>query len=285
MTDHRATPISASSRHGFSLVELLVVIAVVSLLIGLLVPALHRARDSARLTTCRLNLRQLGIGWTMYAGDHKERVMPLAYTSPEDTNGGPFIYWWGDEGGPDRPSDHSVGFIAPYLDASLGQRSVFECPSQPWGTYTPQGPHAQPTTTYGYNGYYLSPSKTPGWSDSIGHRPWRRIFEIARPAQLLVFADTMLPGGGGANARARSSGLIDPPMIYSGGRWSRNPSPTTSFRHSTPKNKPGVNASFRADGSAQARQGLAEHMARNWPTIGSLSSEPSWPYVPDWERW
>lgn len=286
MKHTRISSRSPRSALAFSLVELLVVIAVVTLLLGLLVPSLARARDSARLVLCQSNLHQLGLAWTMYAGDAHDRVMPLAYTSPEDTRGGPAIYWFGDEGAADRPVDHAAGFIARYLGASLGQRSVFECPSQAWGTYAPQGASREPTTTYGYNGYYLSPSRTPGWSYSIGHRPWRRIFEIARPAELMVFADSMLPGSNAPGSNPRSTCLLDPPLLYNGNSsWTRNNSPTTSFRHSAPRGKPGVCASFRADGSGQTNRGLIENMARNWPTIGSLQSEPGWPYIPDWELW
>lgn len=54
-------------RVGFTLVELLVVISVVGILVALLLPALARARDSARLNTCRSNLRQLGLALHAHA--------------------------------------------------------------------------------------------------------------------------------------------------------------------------------------------------------------------------
>lgn len=58
-------------RRGFSLIELLVVIAVVALLIGLLLPALAKARETARFTICAANIRQVALGFTTYAGDYK----------------------------------------------------------------------------------------------------------------------------------------------------------------------------------------------------------------------
>jgi len=55
---------------GFTLIELLVVMVIIALLVGLLLPALARAKEEARKTQCRSNLRQIGLGILMYAGDN-----------------------------------------------------------------------------------------------------------------------------------------------------------------------------------------------------------------------
>ena len=54
---------------GFTLIELLVVIAIIAVLAGMLMPALERARALAQETTCRGNLHQQGLAFTLYNND------------------------------------------------------------------------------------------------------------------------------------------------------------------------------------------------------------------------
>jgi prepilin-type N-terminal cleavage/methylation domain-containing protein/prepilin-type processing-associated H-X9-DG protein len=69
------------SRSGFTLIELLVVIAIIAILVGLLMPAVQSARESARRTQCKNNMRQLGLAAMNF--ESAQRVMP---TSGEGTD-------------------------------------------------------------------------------------------------------------------------------------------------------------------------------------------------------
>ena len=69
---------------GFTLVELLVVIAVIGILVSLLLPAIHAARSSARRTECFNHMRQIGIAIHNYTSAHKGNLPKVAHDEKKE---------------------------------------------------------------------------------------------------------------------------------------------------------------------------------------------------------
>ncbi len=78
-------------RHAFTLIELLLVVAIIALLVGILLPALANARKTARVSICQSNMRQLAIAQTNYANQYKDLISTLNRKPAGYPNGGSWL--------------------------------------------------------------------------------------------------------------------------------------------------------------------------------------------------
>jgi prepilin-type N-terminal cleavage/methylation domain-containing protein/prepilin-type processing-associated H-X9-DG protein len=144
-----------SAHRLFTLIELLVVVAIIGTLAAMLMPALTKARESARSTACMNNLKQLGLATSMYADDWEDAVVP-AYNAD---------------------GAHWYSMVATYMGLKYPDHRtpMFTCPSQTQGSGWVQYPQL-----YACNGTFMT---------QVQYMNEQRMAHFKRPSELMIYGD------------------------------------------------------------------------------------------------
>lgn len=197
---------------AFTLIELMVVIALIAVLAALLLPVVTRAKAAAKRVECGSNLRQLGIASQMYWDDNQGAC--YRYTSGVTNGGQTFWFGWlgpGEEG--ERPFDATQGALWPYLQG----RGVELCPALDHSAAQFKLKARGAAYGYGYNIHLSSPPSKPAVPVS----------KITQPANITLLADAAQVNTFQAPATP------DNPLLEEFYYVSANPFdlPTAHFRH------------------------------------------------------
>jgi len=157
------------AHRAFTLIELLVVISIIALLLAILLPALKRAREQAKMTICRGNARQLNIGLHMYAQDH-DNLLPHYAGLHAD-------------GRTEDVSKRWMRLAAEYIGLELERRKgVIYCPSTPY----PEKKDDARFGNYGCNNEFIN---TPT-DNRRRPNPHYNILNISLPSERILIMDS-----------------------------------------------------------------------------------------------
>ena len=169
-------------KKAFTLIELLVVIAVITVLMGVLLPALKRARSSARRILCASNVNQISLALRAYAFDNHDRIIPAGEILYSHSLEEVMMLW-------------NIALL-PYIDIDVkndllkNSAKVWFCPEDkdPYPLGFKHNPH-NGMTSYALNGYHED-MKTNGRTIKLGPAGGYMFSQIATPAECMLLGET-----------------------------------------------------------------------------------------------
>ncbi|MCP4506156.1 MAG: DUF1559 domain-containing protein, partial [Fuerstiella sp.] len=188
-------PCSLRFKRGFTLIELLVVIAIIAILIALLLPAVQQAREAARRTQCKNNLKQLGLACHNYESTYG--LFPIGHQYIGDWDGnsnnnrGGTGFSWG-------------GYILPFIDgAAIANQFDYDYPISGLG----QNPRTNHITAGSPVSSYLCPSDiAPSKRNYYTNQPWGYEAALTSYAACAgAFHNPFVPATAGNSGQRRSN--------------------------------------------------------------------------------
>ena len=211
---------------AFTLIELLVVISVIALLVGILLPVLGKARDTGKDVACLSNLRQLTIGMTAYAVDHKE-VFPLLAEDGDAIHGERF--WFGRIER-DTAQDYAFDPWGGIASGYFGDASVGGCPTSVFNDPESDRRHNTADVDYAYSETVGFNSEANPAGDPVPLATYQ--FREASRTGMLWDSALLITRGDAPRVRQLAIGR---PITYISGR-SGEPSPSLHGRHGSNTN-------------------------------------------------
>jgi len=160
----RASPLGVSPRHGFTLVELLVVIGIIALLISLLMPALAGARRQSRQIACASNIRQICLATVNYSLDNKDKLPERFQSNIGIQSPGPGAQTWAYYGPYSVGDSSNINRLVARGYLSGGYIYNTQEPNVPW-LWCPSavdGSSAAPSNTAWVSSYLFNPHERYG---------------------------------------------------------------------------------------------------------------------------